>query len=286
MLDLASPQDREKLEKLIADDVDLYCQEIYENEHRNHLGASMLAEPCRRKLYYVFRWVKLIPHSGRILRLFNVGHEAEPRFIRYLRGIGFEVKEFADDGKQWRISGANGHYGGSLDGMCKAPERYQIVGNLILLNEFKTNGTGARYEAVAKEHLSQSKPMHWGQVCQYGYKYQIRYCLYMIENKNDSDITFRIFELDWNYGKELEEKANEIINSQQPPNRISDNPAFRGCKICDFAGICHGGEAPEKNCRSCRNAVPIEDGQWGCTKYQNIIPPDFIKQGCGEWLPI
>jgi len=165
MLNLSNPKDREKLEELLADDLDLFCQTYYEQGHRNHLGASTLGEPCWRKLWYSFRWVKEERFDGRMMRLFNVGHSAEPRFVTYLRGIGFEVKEFDEDGKQFRISGAMGHYGGSLDGMCKAPARYQLSEDIILSLSFKTNNTGSGYEKVSKEALSKSKPMHWSHPC-------------------------------------------------------------------------------------------------------------------------
>jgi hypothetical protein len=286
MLNLSNPADRKKLEDLLADDIDLFCQNYYEQGHRNHLGASELGEECWRQLWYKFRWAKVEYFDGRMMRLFNVGHSAEPRFVTYLKGIGFEVKEFAEDGKQFRISGAMGHYGGSLDGLCKAPSRYELSEDIILSLSFKTNNTGAGYEKVSKEALSKSKPKHWAQECQYGYKMGIRYCIYMIENKNDSDITFKVIELDWNYGAQLEKKAEQIIAAKEPPPRISENKSFFNCKYCHLSGICHDGEQPEKNCRSCRNAVPTQDATWTCTLHNGIIPPDFIKKGCEQWLPI
>lgn len=286
MLDLSKQSDRETLEELIAEDINLFCETYYEQGHRNHLGASMLGEPCWRKLYYSFRWCKEEKFDGRMMRLFNVGHSAEPRFVAYLRGIGFEVREFDEDGKQFRISGAMGHYGGSLDGMCKAPAKYQLSEDVILSLSFKTNNTGSGYEKVSKEALSKSKPMHWAQECQYGYKTGIRYCIYMIENKNDSDITFKVIELDWNYGAQLEKKAEQIIFSKEPPPRISENPAIFDCKYCHLTDICHKGETPEKNCRSCRNANPVENAEWFCSAHNSNIPSDFIRKGCDLWLPI
>ena len=108
----------------------------------------------------------------------------------------------------------------------------------------------------------------------------------MIENKNDSDITFKIVELDWNLGAHLEKKANDIIFSKEPPPRISENPAMFNCKYCHQKGICFDGEIPEKNCRSCRNVLPTQDATWTCQLHQAIIPADFIKTGCDNWLPI
>lgn len=329
-LNLSIQSDRIKLEELLSEDIDAFCASYYEQGHRNHLGASELGEECWRKLWYGFRWVKQEVFDGRMMRLFNVGHSAEPRFVTYLRGIGFEIKEYSQqlwysqtlneykildwnadltggtgsflpvdnpyhvtqakergqEIKQFRISGAMGHYGGSLDGKCKAPSRYELSEDIILSLSFKTNNTGSGYDKVSKEALSKSKPKHWAQECQYGYKTGIKYCIYMIENKNDSDITFKVIELDWNYGAQLEKKANSIIFSKEPPPRISDNPAMYNCKFCHQADICHNGATPEKNCRSCRNASPVEDGQWLCGYAAQIIPPDFIKQGCEQWLPI
>jgi hypothetical protein len=286
MLDLSKQSDREALEELLENDVNSFCETYYEQGHRNHLGASTLGKPCWRQLWYNFRWVKQERFDGRMMRLFNVGHSAEPRFVAYLRGIGFEVKEFDEDGKQFRMSGAMGHYGGSLDGICKAPARYQLPEDIILSLSFKTNNTGSGYEKVGKEALSKSKPEHWAQECQYGYKYGIKYCIYMIENKNDSDITFKVLELDWNYGAQLEKKAEQIIFSKEPPPRISENPSVFECKYCHLTDICHKGAQPEKNCRSCRNCMPTENATWTCSIY-GVIPSEFIKTGCPDnWLPI
>lgn len=329
MLNLNLPADRDKLADLIAADVEAFCETYYEQGHRNHLGASEVGEPCWRQLWYKFRWVKLERFDGRMMRLFNVGHSAEPRFVTYLRGIGFEVKEFGKnvlhyhpesgsyfygaefdpgDGlvedvsdyewhrieaakqgikpEQFRISGANGHYGGSLDGLCKAPARYELSEDLVFLNEFKTNATGKGYADVDALGLAKAKPKHFAQMSQYGFAKGLRYGLYMIENKNDSSITFKIVELDWNLGRQLADKAEQIINSKEPPPRISENPSMFDCKFCNYQGICHRGETVEKNCRSCRNAMPTENATWTCSLHNGVIPKDFIKSGCSDWNPV
>lgn len=282
-LNLTIKSDREELEKLILKDIDELCVKEYPNGFRDHLGASQMGDECSRKLWYIFRWIKSESFTGRMLRLFQVGHQAEPRFINYLRGIGFEVWERdPETNKQFRISGANGHYGGSLDGKCKAPTRYNISEELVFLNEFKTNGTGAGYANVATKTLDKSKPTHWAQMCQYGYKMQLKYGLYLIENKNDSDLTVKIVQLDWDLGKYLENKANDIINSRFPPARISDNPSYQACSWCTFAGQCHNNEPVEINCRSCKNCQPIENGQWHCHRWNSVVPKEALPVGCPE----
>lgn len=287
MLDLSNPLDRKQLAEQIKSDIDGYCEHTYRDDFRTHLGASSMGEMCSRKLFYMFRWIKAESYSGRMRRLFQVGHNAEPRFIQYLKGIGFEVWEKDEiTGKQFTISECNGHYGGSLDGMCRAPARYGITEELIFLNEFKTNGTGAGFTNVEAKGIAREKPKHFAQMSQYGLYYQLKYGLYLIENKNDSDIIVQIVELDWNLGKQLTHKASEIINAIAPPNKISENPSYSECKYCNFAGPCHNKEAIEKNCRSCRNAKPIENKQWLCQQYGQVIPESFIKQGCDSHVSI
>jgi hypothetical protein len=275
MKNLNDPSTRKELEKQISDEINTYCQSYYKSDHRDHLGASELGEECWRKLWYGFRWTKLDKHDGRILRLFNVGHAAEPRFINYLEGIGFEFYK-----EPIRISGAKGHYGGTLDGMAVSPYSDQLI-----LTEFKTNGTGKGFTDV-ENGLQKAKPKHFAQMSQYGYKAAIKYGLYLIENKNDSDIIVKLVELDWNLGAELEKKAETIIFAKEPPPRISENPTYFNCKYCHQVEICHKGAMPEKNCRSCRHSEPIDNAEWKCNSYNSIIPKDFIRQGCDSWTPI
>jgi hypothetical protein len=92
LINLNLPTDREKLEQLITDDINKFCETYYESGHRNHLGASEMGEECWRKLWYKFRWVKREQFSGRMLRLFNVGHQAEPRFIAYLEALDLKLR--------------------------------------------------------------------------------------------------------------------------------------------------------------------------------------------------
>ena len=280
MIDLDNPQHREDLAQRIKEDINDYCKELYREGHRNHLGASLMGEACDRKLFNVFRWVKEEDINGRVQRLFQVGKMAEPRFIQYLRGIGFEVWDKPENDKQFRISAHNGHYGGSLDGVCKPPARYGIDENIVFLDEFKTNGTGAGFTNVNTKGLKAEKPKHYEQMCQYGYHYKIKYGLYLIENKNDSDIIVQIVELDWKRGAELEKRAGDIINAKFPPAKIAENPSYYDCKFCTFSGICHEGQPVEKNCRSCKLASPVENAEWYCDRFKMIIPKDFIKVGC------
>lgn len=281
MINLSLKSDREKLEEIIEDEINEYCVSFYDDgEHRKHLGASIIGNPCSRQLWYTFRWCKRQTFDGRMHRLFNVGHDAEPRFTKYLEGIGFKVLRTDENGKQFRMSGCDGHYGGSVDARLIAPARYQLTEDLVFLGEFKTNNTGKGFTDVQKLGMPKAKPKHYAQACQYGNKFQLKYCLYMIENKNDSDITIQIVELDWNYGKALEKKAHDIINSPTPPARISEQPSYFECTYCEYKTICHENDKVEMNCRSCKFAQPVANAAWYCHRWKSEIPSEAIIQGC------
>lgn len=253
----------------------------YKQEPRTHLGISEIGETCWRKLYYKFHWVAFEEHSGRMLRLFNRGHREEERYVSYLQAIGCTVHRFDENGKQFRVSGVMGHYGGSCDGIVILPWYPDIP----FLAEFKTHNTKS-FVSYINDGLVKSKPKHYDQMCGYGFKMQIQYGLYFPENKNDDDIRVTPIKLDWQRGKELERKAEEIITAKEPPQRISDNPSFFECKYCAFVDICHHGVVPEKNCRSCRMSEAVEGANWYCHVHKENIPPEFIKRGCNVWAPI
>lgn len=266
----------------IQDLVEQFSIDKYPSENREHLGASVIGHPCSRKIWYDFHWCKLEQFDGRMRRLFSRGHYEEPRFIEMLRAIGFNVVEVdPDTGKQFRIYGVHGHFGGSGDSKAIMP----WLPDLPILLEFKTHNQRSFLQLVEKK-LMLSKPQHYTQMCMYGKGYGYKYGLYCAVNKNDDDIYFELVELNWNHSLQSENKAADIITAKFPPQKISDNPAYFECKFCDKRGICHYNEPVEINCRSCKMSSPIENAEWFCSRFNAIIPKDFIAKGCPDHVSI
>lgn len=275
---------RKKIAEDILKDIELYAQQTYDDGHRKHLGASLIGHDCARYLYLVFRHVYHKVHEGRMQRLFRRGHREEAVFLEYLRGIGFQVWDVANDGNQFRIKACHGHFGGSLDGGNIPPVKYGI--NEPLLCEFKTHKDDSEFANLRKQGVKLVIPKHYDQMCIYGRHYGFRNALYMSVNKNNDELHVEIVELDWRNAERLEHKAAKVIFSPHPPAKIANTEAFHICKMCDMKDHCHNNAKAEKNCRSCRFAMPIDDGQWGCNFYQRPIPEDFIPQGCNAWSPV
>jgi len=279
-----------ELSEIIKSDIDFHCSEFYDDGHRTHLGASLIGHDCKLYLWYVFRWCFHKKHEGKQQRLFNRGHLEEKRFAEWLRSIGFVVADInPETGKQWKISDCNGHFGGSLDGKALFPQHYKF--GIPVLLEYKTHGAGKDgkgkvFDKLVEKGLEAEKFQHFAQTCVYGYKEGLEYCLYLSINKNNDELHVELVKLDMALGKQMIAKAEQIINQPSKPNRISDNPNFYKCKMCDMRPICHEMKQIEKNCRSCSYAQPIHNGQWGCNLHNQIIPKDFIPLGCENWNSI
>lgn len=222
-----------------------------------------------------------------MLRLFNVGHREEERFVTYLRAIGFQVWDIDPaTGKQFRMTeSCKGHHGGGNDGRAIAPERYNL-GDQLLLLEFKSINDKHFKDLKKQQSVSAKFPKYYAQICEYGYKAGIQYCVFLGTNKNDSEIYCEIVPLNHNFGHALEVKAHEIVFSQQPPPRISENPADSKCTYCFARHGCHYGATVEKNCRSCQHSEPVDNAEWYCHLHKGNIPKDFIPQGCDQHLGI
>lgn len=256
--------------------------ESQKQEHRPHMGASLIGHQCERYVWLTWRWVLTPEFSGRILRLFDTGKREESRLIEELRGIGVEVWDTDDDGKQWRVSACNGHFGGSLDGVAQGlPEAPQSTAVL----EFKTHNEKSFTELVNKK-VRTAKPQHYDQMQVYMGLMEIDRAMYMAVNKNTDDVYAEWVHFDKDRFMVLMAKAETLIGMTEPPQRISADPAYFVCKMCNFWKHCHGGLAAEVNCRTCCHATPVEEGAWRCGKGNAILTDSDQREGCGEHLLI
>ena len=274
---------RETADK-IAHAVDKAIENADPEGYRTHLGASVIGNECLRYLFYHFRWMHREEHSGRELRIFNAGFGFEKRIRYWLEQIGFQFLDGYQNGvPQTGFRSILGHFGGSIDGVFIAPD-WGITEPTLL--ECKTSGTGAGFNNLDKG-IYQTKPQHYIQNCVYGKGLGLKQCLYIAENKNDSDWKFILTKLDEQIANEAFRKAEFIIlEATEPPKKISQKRNFFLCNMCKMQGICHDNKPTDVNCRSCKFAKPIEGAQWQCNYWTSVIPPNAILQACPNHTPI
>jgi hypothetical protein len=229
---------------------------------RTHLGSSIIGKTCAREIWYGWRWFKKPRFSGRMLRLFNRGHLEEARFIAMFLSVGFQFYQQDANGNQFRISELGGHFGGSGDGVVLGiPD---VPSGQPCLAEFKTHGDNP-FKKLMKFGVQISKFEHYVQMQTYMRKMKINYAIYCAINKNTDEIYMEIITLDTLIADQFLERGKTIVMMRQIPDRIQHaSMGFEECRWCDFQDICLMNDKPDRNCRTCFNAVPKEDGTWWC----------------------
>lgn len=254
-----------------------------ETGFRPHLGASLIGNSCARSIWYSWRWGTRAKRAGRLLRLFETGHMAEARFIANLRRIGVDVAEVNPaTGKQWSVADDTGHFGGSMDGqglgIPEAPKTPHVL-------EFKTHSAKS-FKDLATKGVAASKPAHHAQMQVYMHLSGLTRALYLAVNKDTDELYSERVNHDPAEALRLIAKAQRIIKSVNPPERISVDPAWFECKFCDHAAICHGDALPERHCRSCIHSTPISGGEWSCARHDVNLSLEDQHTGCPAHLYI
>ena len=227
--------------------------------HREHLGASLIGAECDRYLWQSFRWVALPQFEGRILRLFDTGTREEARVFDELRGIGVELHTH-EGGQQIKCRDKTGHFGGSVDAIAKglpeAPKTWAVV-------EIKTHNAKS-WVGVKAIGVAESKPKHYAQMQIYMRLLKLERALYFAVNKDTDHVYTEWVHHDESASSVLLGRAESIIRASQPPAKLSEDPAYFGCKFCDFNAHCHQKKVATVNCRTCSHSTPGADGTWHC----------------------
>ena len=289
---MSSYENDEKIRDAIAEtlevDIDDHCEATAERWKSKRLGSSAIGYSCSRRVWYSFRWFSddkigdAKRPAGRIYRLFARGHSEEIKVNALLSGIGFTFVDPPEGEEQHTFTGFHNHLVTKLDGIVQLPERFNIPDYVML--EVKTaNLTG--FTKMQKNGICEAEPKYWSQVNFSGALSGLKYVLFVVVSKNDDNIHIEFHKLDEDYGKQLIEKAEHIVTTPAPPLKIAESSVNFACKFCPHVDICHNGQQPLINCRTCQHSSPAVDGQWVCkhpgfNAAETIIPVEVLSKGC------
>lgn len=268
--------------------------EAYEKKHgteaaRNYLGASIIGKECERALWYDFRWASTRKFDGRMYRLFQTGHLEEPRLVADLRAAGVEVYDTDPaTGKQFGFQDFGGHMRGHMDGCARKVPAGGMKWHVV---EFKTHSAKS-FKDLTGKGVQTSKPQHYAQMQWYMGKSGMERGLYLAKNKDNDELYAERVKFDRVEFERIQAKAERIIFAGAPPSRISDDPKFYVCNMCDHKAVCHNHKGVNLSCRTCVHSTPERNGdaRWSCAKDadRNVssIPIHVQRTGCGHHLPL
>ena len=253
---------------------------------RSHLGASIVGDPCQRKLWYAFRWALAESFPGRVLRLFKRGQLEETNFfVQELRAIGVTVWEVdPTTGHQFRMNWGNGHMGGSCDGVAVGLVESPRTPHLL---EFKTSSK-KQFDELLKKGVKEKYPTHYAQMQCYMRGLDLKRALYLVSCKDDDRIYQERVHYSATEAKEYIVKGEQVINAKTPVDlpRISEREDWYQCKFCDYAAICHGSAIPAVTCRTCAHSTPVKGGAWSCAYYCSEMPVEAQRDACSKHVYI
>jgi hypothetical protein len=220
-----------------------------ETEHRSkpardYLGGSRIGEPCARRLAYEMTLTPVDDgkgFDGRLLRIFDAGHQFEDLTIRWLQAAGFDLRTQGREGRQFGFSVAGGRLRGHIDGAIVAGPDVGIAWPALF--EHKALKQSAWTDLV-KRGLRQAKPIYFAQCQIYMAYMQLEVALFSAMNKDTQELYHEVVHFNPAEAQALSDKAVDLlraIEAEELPPRIAAAPDFYLCRMCPYAGRCWEG---------------------------------------------
>jgi hypothetical protein len=221
--------------------------ERQQQTRREYLGASMLGDPCSRRIQYEFACAPKDPDkdfNGQALRIFAAGHQFEALSIKWLRAAGFDLKTEKADGRQFGFSVAKGRIKGHIDGVIVGGPSWFATPSLWEHKALKDKS----WQDVVKRGLAISKPLYAAQLALYqGYMPDLSQnpALFTALNKDTQELYHELVPFDASLAQSTSDKAVTILQATDAGQllpRIASKPDYYLCLFCPYAKRCWHGE--------------------------------------------
>lgn len=253
---------------------------------RDHLGASILGEPCKRKVWFNFRGFNQSNIDARMIRLFNRGHLEEARFHAVLQASG--IRTFWEhNGRQYGYR--QGMFAGSIDGLAlNVPE----CPNELVMLEFKTMN-----DSRFKQFLSRGLDNFQGYYnqCLINMKCmnelakeqlesviqsdtipaEVNHTLFVAVNKNTDEIHAVLIQRDDDVAQRFIQTIAEILDNEIPAP-LHESPKYFDCKLCSFKKYCFEEAVFPQNCRLCQAHSYTDDSDSCVFDFKECTEKCFI----------
>jgi hypothetical protein len=257
--------------------------------HSRRVGGSSVGHECLRRGWYSFRWTSPSVMTSTGLLAINDGHRGEIVLADLLKAVpGIELwTETEKPGEQINFELVEGHFVGKLDGvilgLLQAPKTAHVweakVVNIKKVEKLKKDVI----KFGEKHALEQWDAVYFAQAQMYMHGMGLTRHYLTVASPGVREIISVRTDYQPKMAQVFEGRAKSIVYGTRAPSRISNDPAFFGCKWCDHSDVCHAGAEPLRNCRSCRWAAPKVGGVWGCDLHEKEITFEEQQAGCDKY---
>jgi CRISPR/Cas system-associated exonuclease Cas4 (RecB family) len=243
------------------------------------IGASFVGEECIRQIWFDWRGFGREKFSGRMLRLFDTGHQQETRIVADLRLAGFSVWDKNEaTGNQFEYSHETEHFVTKIDGIIKnVPESDKAH-----ILEIKTHNKNS-FTTLVKKGVQEAKPSHYAQMQVSMMLSGLTRALYVSLCKDDEQYYVERVREDKPYQQKLNKKINSLVEARLRPAGISDDASSFGCKFCAYKPVCTKEVEPLRHCRTCAMCTPVAEGKWLCELNKDTLSIDRQRLGCEHY---
>jgi len=273
-------------------------QKTATEEVRGYVGCSGLGAECHRQLTYQFWWSASAIFPAQTLMNFEDGHRTEALTnSRFKSTPGIDLREVGPDGRQWGVTALSGHLRGHLDGLIRgvleAPKTWHVY-EVKATNDAKFR----KLDRLKIKHGEKDALEVWDWI------YFVQAQLYMGLTKTKRHflvcstpggraMTSVRTEFQKDVFDEALAKAAEIIQADELPPRLAEDPEFWLCRWCQFSDLCHDRKTAKMNCRTCAHSTAVmkpetadtkDFGEWRCEFHDKRLGFKAQRKGCPKHL--
>ena len=203
-----------------------------------NIGFGLIGHECSRHIWYKINETDGEIFDAKTLRIFRNGHtdeEAMAADLRRVEGITLYTHDPDRENKQYKYDSLGGRFTGRLDGVIVGLKHDPDVPYLWehkSVNEKKFN------ELLKLQSLKKWNLTYYAQAQSNMLHAELDKCYMTVSTPGLRMVQSIITPLDKEYAQSLVTKAERIINSKEPLEKIG-TPDYYICRFCRFHDTCH-----------------------------------------------
>ena len=174
----------------------------------SHLAMSQIGKLDERQTWLNWRFSLPNDRKARTYRIFSLGDAVEDEIAKLLKKIpGMTVYTEDENGEQFGFKELNGHLTGRMDGCVNGVPGHG--GDWMVLESKSANENNFR--ELIRKSIQQWSDEYYGQSQMYMHFSGMKKTLFVVYNKNNSEVYFEVIEYNKTEAVALVEKAKRLM---------------------------------------------------------------------------